>query len=159
MNRPRALLLAALCSAALAAPPGGAASECRRPRHRRGRAVPRPRRQPDPRRLADSAAYERLALLVDTFGHRFSGSASLEAAIDWILAEMKRDGLENVRGEPVMVPHWVRGAESAELVSPRRQPLRDARARRQRRHAAGGDHAPVLVVTQLRRARSAAPRR
>ena len=28
----------------------------------------------------------------------FSGSESLERAIDWVLAEMKKDGLENVRG-------------------------------------------------------------
>ena len=67
--------------------------------------------------LADTAAYNRLAKLTDTFGHRLSGSASLEAAIDWILAEMKRDGLQNVRGEKAMVPHWVRGQESAVLVS------------------------------------------
>ena len=40
----------------------------------------------------DSAAYQRLGKLVDTFGHRFSGSASLEAAIDWVLNEMKADG-------------------------------------------------------------------
>jgi carboxypeptidase Q len=73
--------------------------------------------------LADSFAYERLTELVDRFGHRFSGSASLERALDWILAEMAADGLENVRGEPVMVPHWVRGAESLELVAPRRMKL------------------------------------
>jgi carboxypeptidase Q len=71
----------------------------------------------------DSAAHLRLGKLVDTFGHRLSGSASLEAAIDWILAEMKADGLQNVRGERVMVPHWVRGTESAELVKPRRARL------------------------------------
>src|SRR5271169_4392142 len=64
-------------------------------------------------------AYDRLATLCDTFGPRFSGSTNLEAAIDWILAEMKRDGLENVHGEEVMVPHWVRGAESAEMILPR----------------------------------------
>ena len=69
--------------------------------------------------LADSAAYERLTLLVDKFGHRFSGSANLENALDWILEEMQKDGLENVRGEPVMVPRWVRGNESAELLLPR----------------------------------------
>ena len=67
----------------------------------------------------DSAAYDRLARLVDGFGHRAAGSPSLEAAIDWILAEMKKDGLQNVRGEPVQVTHWVRGAESAVLVKPR----------------------------------------
>jgi carboxypeptidase Q len=71
----------------------------------------------------DSAAWNRLARLSDTFGNRFSGSESLERAIDWVLAEMKKDGLENVRGEDVMVPRWVRGAESAELVSPRKQRL------------------------------------
>ncbi len=69
--------------------------------------------------LADSAAYERLSLLVDKFGHRFSGSANLEHALDWILEEMQKDGLENVRGEPVMVPRWVRGQESVELLLPR----------------------------------------
>lgn len=73
--------------------------------------------------LADSAPYRRLGALVDGFGHRISGSASLEQAIDWVLAEMQRDGFANVRGEPVMVPHWVRGAESATLVSPREVPL------------------------------------
>jgi carboxypeptidase Q len=64
-------------------------------------------------------AYERLGTLCDTFGPRFSGSTNLESALNWILAAMKRDGLENVRGEEVMVPHWVRGAESAEMLLPR----------------------------------------
>ncbi|HUF09575.1 MAG TPA: M28 family metallopeptidase [Rhodothermales bacterium] len=67
----------------------------------------------------DSEAYDRLADLVDRFGHRFSGSESLENAIDWILEKMEADGLENVRGQKVMVPHWVRGRESLEIVSPR----------------------------------------
>ncbi|MEW5918632.1 MAG: peptidase M28 family protein, partial [Gemmatimonadota bacterium] len=66
--------------------------------------------------LADSAAWNRVAELTERFGNRFSGTPGLERAIDWIMAEMKKDGLQNVRGEPVMVPHWVRGAESAELV-------------------------------------------
>src|SRR5687768_10594117 len=74
--------------------------------------------------LADSAAYARLALLTDTFGPRFSGTPALERAIDWILGEMRRDGLENVRGERVMVPVWVRGAESLEMVHPRRHAMR-----------------------------------
>lgn len=64
-------------------------------------------------------AYLRLARLCDTFGPRLSGSTNLEAALDWILAEMKRDGLENVHGEAVAVPHWVRGAESATMLEPR----------------------------------------
>lgn len=96
--------------------------------------------------LADSAAYNRLARLTDTFGHRLSGSASLEAAIDWILGEMKRDGLENVRGEKAMVPHWVRGEESAMLVSPRPYRLHMLGLGRSVGTPAGGVTAPVLVV-------------
>ena len=65
-------------------------------------------------------AYRRLATLCDTFGPRHAGSTNLEAALDWLLQEMKKDGLANVHGEPVMVPPWVRGAESAEMLPPRR---------------------------------------
>jgi len=73
--------------------------------------------------LADSGAYRRLGELTDRFGPRLSGSDNLERALDWILEQMKRDGLERVRGEPVMVPHWVRGEESAQLVEPRPRDL------------------------------------
>ncbi len=73
--------------------------------------------------LADSSAYHRLAYLTDTFGPRFSGTENLEDAIDWILEEMERDGLENVHGEEVMVPRWVRGNEWVELIEPRQKKL------------------------------------
>src|SRR5688572_29296140 len=69
--------------------------------------------------LASNRAYTRLAHLTDNIGHRLSGSKNLERAIEWALAEMKRDGLDNVRGEKVMVPHWVRGEESLEITAPR----------------------------------------
>lgn len=69
--------------------------------------------------LSDTTGWSRLAELVDRFGPRFSGTASLERAIDWILEEMAADALANVRGEPVMVPRWVRGEESATLLEPR----------------------------------------
>ncbi len=79
-------------------------------------------REPADRILAsargDRAAWNRLAELTDTFGPRLAGTPQLEAAIRWAAAEMKRDGLENVRLEKVMVPTWVRGRESAEIVAP-----------------------------------------
>jgi carboxypeptidase Q len=68
---------------------------------------------------ADSAAWNKLAELTDGFGNRISGSEALERAIDWIIARMNAEGLENVRGEPAMVPRWVRGHEQAELLQPR----------------------------------------
>jgi len=66
----------------------------------------------------DTFAWRRLAILTDTIGHRLSGSPQLERAVEWAVAEMKRDGLENVHAEKVLVPHWVRGNESAEIVEP-----------------------------------------
>ena len=68
--------------------------------------------------LTSDHAYTRLAYLTDHIGNRLSGSTSLERAVAWAVAEMKSDGLDNVRAEKVMVPHWVRGAESLEMISP-----------------------------------------
>jgi carboxypeptidase Q len=75
--------------------------------------------------LTSDTAYRRLAWLTDRIGNRLSGSESLERAIVWAVSEMKRDGLDNVRAEKVMVPHWVRGEESLELLEPasRRLPM------------------------------------
>ena len=73
--------------------------------------------------LTDSTAYNRLGYMCDTFGPRLSGSKNLENAINWILKEMKSDGLENVRGEKVAVPTWIRGEESATLLSPFKKEL------------------------------------
>lgn len=55
--------------------------------------------------LRDSAAYNRIAHLVDRFGARPSGSQNLEKAIDWIVTEMNKDGFDRVYTEPVMVKH------------------------------------------------------
>ena len=96
--------------------------------------------------LADSSGYQRLGELVDRFGPRFSGTPELERAIDWILLEMSRDGLQNIRGERVMVPRWVRGSESATLVSPRRAPLHMLGLGGSVGTPPAGITAPVLVV-------------
>jgi len=97
----------------------------------------------------DSAAWNRIAELTDTFGPRVSGSAALERAIDWTLARMRADGLENVRGERVMVRNWVRGAESAELITPRRKPLTMLGLGGSVGTPTGGITAPVLVVSSF----------
>lgn len=68
-------------------------------------------------------AWQRLAEVTDLYGPRLSGSVGLERAIDWAVAAMKKDGLDNVRKERVMVPKWVRGRESLTLVEPVPQPL------------------------------------
>jgi carboxypeptidase Q len=73
--------------------------------------------------MGSTFAWQRLAVLTDTIGNRLSGSPALERAIKWAVEEMKRDGLENVHTERVVVPKWVRGAESAEIVEPVRHPM------------------------------------
>jgi carboxypeptidase Q len=67
---------------------------------------------------ADQFAWHRLAELTDTFGNRLSGSDNLARAIGWAVEAMNKDGLENVHTERVMVPRWVRGRESLELLEP-----------------------------------------
>lgn len=99
--------------------------------------------------LKDSAAWNKIAELTDTFGSRLSGSDALERTIDWTLGRMKSDGLENVRGEKVMVPHWVRGAESADLVTPRKKPLAMLGLGGSVGTKPGGVTAPVIVVTSF----------
>ena len=68
-------------------------------------------------------AYADLAWLCDRVGHRLSGSPQLDQAIAWAQARMKASGFVNVHAEPVMVPHWVRGQESAEILLPTRHRL------------------------------------
>src|SRR5690242_11027678 len=68
--------------------------------------------------LADTEGYDRLTYLCYRIGNRLSGSPSLEKAITWSVEQMKKVGLTNVRVIPTKVPHWVRGAESARMLSP-----------------------------------------
>ncbi len=98
---------------------------------------------------ADSAAWNKLAELTDGFGHRISGSEALEQAIDWIIARMKSEGLENVRGEPVMVPRFVRGHEKAELLKPRYLNMPMLGLGQSVGTPEGGTTAEVLVVTSF----------
>ncbi|MBB6048489.1 M20/M25/M40 family metallo-hydrolase [Armatimonas rosea] len=73
--------------------------------------------------LSSDFGYQRLGYLCDRIGNRLSGSKGLERAVSWAESELRRDGLEGVRAEPVLVPKWVRDKESAVLVSPEKRPL------------------------------------
>lgn len=91
----------------------------------------------------------RLAELCDTFSARPSGSTNLVAAIDWALARLRADGLENVRREPVKVRRWTRGEESAELISPRAEKLPVLGFGGTAATPPEGITAPVLVVSSF----------
>ncbi|MFW5973017.1 MAG: M28 family metallopeptidase, partial [Bacteroidota bacterium] len=99
--------------------------------------------------LADANGWERLAYMVDTFGPRLSGSENLERSIDWALAELTADGFENVRGDEVMVPHWVRGEERLTMIAPRIADMRLLGLGRTVATPAEGIRAEALVVSSF----------
>ncbi len=65
--------------------------------------------------LADDYAYRQVAHLTENIGPRPGGSAQAQGGVEYVAAELRSLGLE-VQLEEVKVPHWVRGAEHAELV-------------------------------------------
>lgn len=65
--------------------------------------------------LNDDYAYRQLSHLTENIGPRPAGSAGAKAAVEYVAAQLRDLGLE-VQIEPVQVPHWTRGVETAELV-------------------------------------------
>jgi carboxypeptidase Q len=65
--------------------------------------------------LNDDYAYRELAHLTENIGARPTGSIQARAAAEYVAGELRKLGLD-VRLQPVTVPHWVRGAETAALV-------------------------------------------
>src|SRR5256714_1168992 len=65
--------------------------------------------------LKSDYAYRQVAHLSNNIGPRLTGSAQAQKAVDYVAAELKALGLE-VQLEKLMVPHWVRGEETAALV-------------------------------------------
>ena len=67
--------------------------------------------------LTASPAYDHLNELVTNFPGRLSGSKTLEGAVLWAKATLEKQGVDRLELQPVMVPHWERGAaESVYLV-------------------------------------------
>ncbi|HXP35413.1 MAG TPA: M20/M25/M40 family metallo-hydrolase [Chthoniobacterales bacterium] len=65
--------------------------------------------------LSSDYAYRQVAHLANNIGPRLSGSAQATKAVEYVAGELKAIGCE-VQLEKVMVPHWVRGEETAALV-------------------------------------------
>jgi Zn-dependent M28 family amino/carboxypeptidase len=83
-------------------------------------AVFSPQTLADLKRLQDAALasdydYRQVARLSNNLGPRLTGSAQAAKAVDYVASELKALGCE-VQLEKVMVPHWVRGEETAALV-------------------------------------------
>jgi carboxypeptidase Q len=73
--------------------------------------------------LAGTKAFDIVRSLTVEVGPRPAGSRAYDAAVEWGLRTLKDLGFSNVHAEKVTVPHWVRGAESGEILAPYRQPV------------------------------------
>lgn len=65
--------------------------------------------------LKSDYALRQVSYLSNNIGPRLSGSAQAVAAVEYVASQMRALGCE-VTLEKVMVPHWVRGEETASLV-------------------------------------------
>ncbi|MGZ5433640.1 MAG: peptidase M28 family protein, partial [Thermoanaerobaculia bacterium] len=72
--------------------------------------------------LANSKAWDHISHLTDAIGPRLSGSRNADRAVQWTTQQFRSWGID-VRQEKVMVPHWIRGAERAHLVSHHNQSI------------------------------------
>jgi hypothetical protein len=99
--------------------------------------------------LADQDGYANLTYLCDHIGKRISGSEPLDRAVAWSADLMRREGLANVTTQKVMVPHWVRGKESGEIVAPVTKPLHMLGLGMSVATPVGGLTADVVVVSDF----------
>ncbi|WP_034159570.1 M28 family peptidase [Sphingomonas sp. ERG5] len=74
--------------------------------------------------LKDDVAYDIIEGITTEVGPRLAGTEAEARARAWGLAKLKALGFKNVRIEPYQMPVWVRGEETAEVVSPFPQKLR-----------------------------------
>src|SRR5438067_12295055 len=65
--------------------------------------------------LDSDYAYKQVAHLANNIGPRLSGSAQAAKSVEYVANELKAIGCE-AQLEKVMVPHWVRGEETAAFV-------------------------------------------
>ncbi len=65
--------------------------------------------------LSSDYAYKQVAHLANNIGPRLSGSVQAAKSVAYVASELKAIGCE-VQLEKVMVPHWLRGEETAALV-------------------------------------------
>jgi carboxypeptidase Q len=65
--------------------------------------------------LSDDYAYQQVKYLTENIGARPEGSAQAQAAVEYVADQLRKLGLD-VHLEPVMVPRWTRGQDTAELV-------------------------------------------
>ena len=102
--------------------------------------------------LTDSPIHDRLGELVAKYPGRLSGSKNLAGAVQWARALLEKQGVDRLELQPVMVPHWERGApESVRFIGAdgRSTPLAAFALGGSVPTPAGGLRAPVVELHSL----------
>ena len=73
--------------------------------------------------LQDDIAYDIVEGLTTEIGPRQAGTEAEARARNWAVAKLNALGFSNVRNEAYLMPTWVRGAETASVISPYPQKL------------------------------------
>ena len=73
--------------------------------------------------LQGNTAYAIVESLATEVGPRLAGTAAEARAREWAVAKLQALGFSNVHIEPFEIPLWLRGVETAEVLSPYPQPL------------------------------------
>jgi len=90
-------------------------------------------------------------------GQRLAGTEAEARARDWAVVKLKALGFKNVRIEPYDMPTWVRGVETAEIVSPFPQKLVLAALGNSGATPVGGLTAPVIYFESVDALKAAKP--
>lgn len=106
------------------------------------------------RALEDNRAIATLRELCSQAPKRLSGSPGMLAAEQWAARTMRASGFDEVRLEPVQVPHWRRGVETATTVGDAPLPLRVTALGGSVPTAAGGIEAEVVEVRSFEELRT-----
>ncbi|MFZ1741455.1 MAG: peptidase M28 family protein, partial [Pontixanthobacter sp.] len=72
---------------------------------------------------SDTIAWDFVEGITTEVGPRQAGTEAEQRGRDWAMAWLKANGFANVAEEPYMMDTWVRGTETAEVVSPFAQPF------------------------------------
>ena len=102
-------------------------------------------------------AWDWVSELASRFGPRPAGSDNEHQAAEWAAARLKSLGFANVHIESFPVTAWVRGTESAQIVSPVAQPLVVAALGESPPTPAGGVEGEVVIFPTFADLKAAPP--
>ena len=105
----------------------------------------------------DEIAWDVTEGLTTEIGPRLGGTEAEARARAWAVERLRALGFSNVRIETYMMPTWVRGAESAEIVSPFPQEMAVAALGRSAATPAEGITAEIAAFASVAELRAAEP--